>query len=441
LNQIWKTTLASHHSFWRWFVLLQILLLIALQGLNLRIAVPVPNSADAAGYYAWGESWLDDHDSNPTNQLAGNPLFPVVKMGDGRHVVLDKYPIGWSAAVFPMMAAGDLFNNWKSHGTMGALAPLVVRSTWIGIYLWCIAGILAAYDGLRLLTNSRASACAVALAWLGTSAFAYSWKSPGMSHGVAMSAICLAYWCAIRARRSARAGWFSCAWGVFASIAVCARVFDVVILIPSVFLLIADERFEIALLIGRKAGTRLALAALGGLPLVLFQAWIWHSLYGVWYFNGYAVSHEGFAVNPANMVLFLFSTQKGLFLWHPIVVLALWGLLVSSRRVGGGSAPRVAALLCAAVCVVMIALYGSWSSWSLGDAYGARWTADLFWVWAMGLAFLFSSEKIVFRRALALSVCLSLISLAWIGGQVVNRVPLDDPLVVKVPHWGRVNLP
>jgi len=184
----------------------------------------------------------------------------------------------------------------------------------------------------------------------------------------------------------------------------------------------------------------MGMAILGMLPLILFQASIWHSLYGVWYFNGYAANHEGFAFNAANLMLFLFSTQKGFLLWHPVVILAVLGLLTPFLAAGAASL-RFVAFSCLVLIVVTVLLYGSWSFWSLGNAYGARWTADLFWVWAFGLACLFSSARSAFRATAIAAVCLAMVSVLWIGGQIANRVPLDDQLDITFPHWGRVQLP
>lgn len=123
--------------------------MLSLQALNLAVAVPQPNAADPSGYYAWGRSWLEDGDSNPANQLTIGVVFPVIQI-NGRPTLVNRYPIGWSAAVFPFMVLGkEMLGARAADYTHIGLAPLVVRVAWIGVYLWILLGVLATYDSIR----------------------------------------------------------------------------------------------------------------------------------------------------------------------------------------------------------------------------------------------------------------------------------------------------
>jgi hypothetical protein len=427
---------------WAGIATAQVAVMLALQALNLAVAVPRPNGADPAGYYAWAQSWLEDGDSDPANQLTPGRVSPVIRRVfpvieiNGRPTLINRYPIGWSAAVFPFMALGhEIVGTRRVDGKPGddgahnGLEPLVVRMAWIGVYLWTLLGVLATYDSIRRLMGLRAAVLGTVAAWLGTSAFAYTWKSPGMVHSITLAVISLSFWSAVRARGSRHAWAWSLLWGIFASLTVCARVIDGIVLLPSFFLLLqsqwaSDEQQTTRALRIRAIVTSSLWALLGFLPLSLFQMSIWHTLYGQWYFDGYAATGYGFSPNLRTLGLSLFSPDKGSLLWHPLIILAVGGLVLASISTPRNTSIRPLAPLLVAIVIVMFALYGSWGYWSLGDGYGARWTADLFWIWAFGLALLFARSKRIMRPVIVTVAVFSLASVGWIGGQIVGKIPL-----------------
>jgi hypothetical protein len=445
---------------WARIATAQVAVMLLLQALNLAVAVPRPSNGDPEGYYAWARSWLEDGDSDPTNQLTPSRVYPVIEI-NGRPTLINRYPIGWSAAVFPFMALGhEIAGTRRDDGkprdeaTPAGLAPLVVRMAWIGVYLWTLLGVLATYDSIRRLVGLRAAVLGTVAAWLGTSAFAYTWKSPAMAHPISLAAIALSFWCAVRARGSRHAWAWSLLWGLFASLTVCARVVDGIVLLPSFFLLLqslwdSSEEAPSASLRTRGNGlcsqqepplshlpaqfsipvpraivTACSCALLGFLPLSLFQMSIWHQLYGEWYFNGYAATGFGFSPSLNTLANSLFNPVKGSLLWHPVILLALGGLGLAAFAAPRDRSIRLPAGLMFAVVVVTFALYGSWGAWPLGDGYGARWTADYFWIWAFGLALLFARSERIMRPVIVTVTVFSLASLGWIGGQILGLISL-----------------
>jgi hypothetical protein len=419
--------------------------MLFLQAVNLAVAVPRPNGADPAGYYAWAQSWIEDGDSDPGNQLTAGMMFPVVEI-DGRPTIVNRYPIGWSVAAFPFMALGRALGGTpRDGGTHAGLLPLVVRMAWIGVYLWTLLGVLATYDSLRRLFSLRAAVLGTVAAWLGTSAFPYTWKSPGMAHAIALAAISLSFWCAVRVRGSRHPQAWALLWGFLASLTVCVRAIDGLLLLPSFFLFLgslqADESHSQSGISRSQLILTSAMSALAGfLPLAFFQMSIWHALYGQWYFDGYAATGFRFTPSWHYLGLFLFSTDKGLILWHPIVLLALGGLGLAAISRNSDRRIRLPSALSFAIVVVMVALYGSWSAChqaesnqacqpipqllNLSDGYGARWTADLFWVWAFGLAFLFSRTGRRVRPATVMAAVFAVVSIALISGQILGAISL-----------------
>ncbi len=64
--------------------------------------------ADTAGYFAWGYSVLNEGrvDPGPVLKRWDSEDFMIQREVDGRTTTVDIYPIGWSLATLPFMAAG-----------------------------------------------------------------------------------------------------------------------------------------------------------------------------------------------------------------------------------------------------------------------------------------------------------------------------------------------
>ncbi len=387
--------------------------------LNLWVAVPRPVLLDAMGYYSWVQSILTDGDVDLGNQLAGNPHHPLIQF-NGRAVHNNKYSIGWSLVALPFMAAGQavvVSSNALSGASMplDGLAPIVVRAAWLGVGLFGTLGLLAAHETVRRIVDAPLAFWSVVLAWAGTSAVAYTWKVPSMSHVVSLGSVAMCYWMAVLCAE--RPSWkYRFLMGLAGGLAVATRLVNLHLLLPAL------------ILAGRKGGWRSVVPGLAGFAIpVGMQIAVWKLAYGVFYFDGYALSGEGFSPNAYHTLKVLFSSRHGLFFWHPVTVLSVAGLALAIAA----RAPRrnVAAGVLAALMLQCL-LYGSWSFWSLGWSYGARWTTDCMVLWAIGIALFLDDARARRWRGAAYVVCAACVavSVLLILGQLLNRVPPDEPL-------------
>jgi hypothetical protein len=387
--------------------------------LNLWVAVPRPVLLDAMGYYAWAQSILADGDVDLGNQLAGNPFHPLVEI-DGRSVHNNKYSIGWTLVALPFMAAGQaavVAVNALSGASLplDGLAPIVVRAAWLGVGLFGTLGLFAAHETVRRIVDAPVAFWSVLLAWAGTSAVAYTWKVPSMSHVVSLGAVAICYWMAVLcAERPSRKYRFL--MGLAGGLAVATRIVNLPLLLPAL------------MLAGRTGGWRSVVPGLAGFAIpVGLQIAVWKLAYGVFYFDGYAVGGFGFSPSAYNTLKVLFSSRHGLFFWHPVTVLSVAGLALTV--IAGKPRRSVAAGVLAAL-VLQVAVYGSWSLWSLGWSHGARWTTDCLVLWAMGIAWFLDDARSRRWRGVAYVACAACVAVTvlLILGQFLNRVPPDEPL-------------
>jgi hypothetical protein len=105
-----------------------------------------------------------------------------------------------------------------------------------------------------------------------------------------------------------------------------------------------------------------------GVLLPQFVLYKWTT--GSWIVNSYQLLNNRFAFGSPRVAAVLFSTQKGLFFWSPLLLLAVVGAFVARGWARG--------LVAAAAIVFGLQAYivASWSDWQLGGSYGSRAFTD-----------------------------------------------------------------
>ena len=158
---------------------------------------------------------------------------------------------------------------------------------------------------------------------------------------------------------------------------------------------------------GVGAGTAAAVAVIGGLALL-----------GNWYLHGsllggrasivtgiahtHAVSSY-FAFSPWNLIGLLAAPSRGLFVYSPVLLFALPGLVRSLRA----SAPPAERLITVAGLAILL-LYGFVSTWWAGWVFGTRYMTDLMPFFALWLA-----RSPVPARGAPVATALFVVALLW----------------------------
>jgi hypothetical protein len=162
----------------------------------------------------------------------------------------------------------------------------------------------------------------------------------------------------------------------------------------------------------------LAVAAAAGALVLAPQLALYKWITGSWLANAY-VTHSpmGFRFASPHLAGVLFSTEKGLFFWSPLLLLAVAGFFARSSA---AAELRLAATM---VLVIQTYLIASWSEWQFGASYGHRAFTDGLGLFAPFLAAFF--DRIAPRRNIRAAVAVVataavLLSIAqmvqyWIG--------------------------
>ncbi|MBK8051594.1 MAG: hypothetical protein IPK16_33590 [Anaerolineales bacterium] len=122
----------------------------------------------------------------------------------------------------------------------------------------------------------------------------------------------------------------------------------------------------------------------GFLALFWIQLAAWWVMYGSPFAGGYLYGgQEGFNWADPQMIPVLFSLWHGLFVWHPVYLLGVVGLVPLARR------DWSLALACAIGFVLQVYVISAWWVWTQGDSFGGRMFIATLPLLALGLASFF----------------------------------------------------
>ena len=244
------------------------------------------------------------------------------------------------------------------------------------VWAFTLTSLLAGLMTLALCWRLTGSAVVVAGLATATALPYYMLYEPSYSHtfsALAVTLFVLAWW---RGRKYGERWWWWLGMGALGGAMALVRWQDGPLVL-------------IALLEARRGGWRALLMVPAAIAVFLPQLVVDRVLFGTWLPQRPA--GQDLQLWPGHYVDVLFSSYHGLFVWHPITLLAAFGfVLVREWRL------RVAFVFALAVETL---LNGAAPDWWGGFAFGARRFLDLTPFWAIGLAAL--ADQVGPRRAWA----------------------------------------
>ncbi len=359
-------------------------------------------TSDGRGYYAYLPALLIDHD--PTfskvtareSSLLGYPHYkPGYLVKSGNHV-LDKYFAGEAFLLLPFFLLGVLF-SFIAGNDINGFSFFFQLFAGLGTLFYLFTGLVFLKRILAGL-HIRAVVTAMTLTFilLGTNLFYYSLWQPTMSHLFSFFAINGFMWFTIRAIQKwsvKRAVWMGFFLGVVCLIRPTNGV--VVVLIP----FLAGDRNHLFRFLQGVLAKKTALLAmiLVFLAIVSIQGLLWYLQTGHFFIWSY--QDEGFNFGHPEILQVLFSYRKGLFIYTPLVLVSMFGLLPLVLR------KRLQFFSIAIFLVITTYVVASWWNWYYGDGFGLRAFIDYYGVIAILIAILMN-----FRRSTA-GIILSLLIL------------------------------
>lgn len=344
-----------------------------------------PIRSDGFSYYVYLPSWFIYHDTTlapVARDCCGGdfPAFTAIVRWPGTRRWVDAHPIGVAVMQAPFFLAAHALTRWTNLPPDGFSlyyqhAAGLAGTVWIVAGLWVLRGLLR-----RHFSEGVAAATLVTIL-LGTNLYHYATFDTSYSHPYSFFLIAALLDLTDRWHRDGER--HPVLLGLAAGLIVLTRHTNALALIVFPLYGVADTcspggawrrlvRDRTA--IGRAA----AVAALAIAPQLL----LYYQATGRLLVSSYG--SLGFDFGSPHVFGVLFSVQKGVFFWSPILLLAVAGIFAAR-----GSA-RAFALPCLLFLALDTYLIASWWDWQFGASYGHRGFVDCLPMLSIGLAVVYS---------------------------------------------------
>jgi hypothetical protein len=345
---------------------------------------------DPLGYYLYLRSLVHDHDLDFSNELQYfRPMGRSIGYGVGEwNPITQKYVTIYTIG-FPLLAA-PVYVPVSSF--LSALSP---HPTELNNFPWFADQILFSYSGLivglfglyisfrfvSLFFDEDLSLSATIIYWSCSPLLYYLIRQPFESHLGSIFAVSLFLytWKVPSLDSKLRA----ILMGLIAAIMTMVRQHEIgVVLVPALYGLLSGECSNNK----KECFNSSLLFLISFLCAFSVQMLVWRYLFGsflVYSYRGYTPHLFSPQILPV-----LFSSNHGLFAWHPIVLFCLIGLWLSNKF---NRALRWALLI---AFLFQLYLIASWWNWWMGHSFGHRGFLGLTPIFILGLAAFLSRVRL-----------------------------------------------
>ena len=367
-----------------------------------RVAHEPPLRSDAFSYYVYLPSWFIFHDPSlaaAAHDCCGGhfPEWTNINRWPGTRRWVNAHPIGVAIMQAPLFLLAHALTKWTNLSPDG-----------FSLYYQHAAGLsglIATIGGLwvlrRLLLRHYSdivTTATLATVLFGTNLYHYATFDSTWSH--AYSFLLVAALLDATERWHQHPSERLSVWlGIIAGLVVLVRHPNAIFLLLLPLYGVRDRASlrEAAMKIAREWRKLAISAAIAGAMFVP-QMLIYYEATGRPLVSSYSAV-GGFSFGSPHIWQVLFSVQKGLFFWSPVLLLAVVGFW-STR-----GAARNFVLPALIVFAAQAYLIASWFDWQFGGSYGHRGFVDAFPILAIGLAAFF--DRVATRPVLRSSVAVA----------------------------------
>lgn len=275
--------------------------------------------------------------------------------------IFNKYYIGTSIALIPFFALGHI-SNWLYGIPLDGYSVYYRIFTQVGAIFYLFVGLILFVKIFRFYDISKkVISISLFAVVFGTNIFYYVVSEPSMSHIYSFAFVNLFVYCVIKFFRSHKNKYFFI--GVFTlAIITLIRPVNILVIFSVPFLAGSSKILYSGLkyLVGNWK------IIITGLLIYIILLSVQIILYKIQTgkFIIYSYTNEGFSFLDPNLVKFLFSYRKGLFVYTPILFIALFGIIYIKNKY------KVIALLLFLFLVIYI--LSSWWMWYYGGGFSQR---------------------------------------------------------------------
>jgi hypothetical protein len=362
-----------------------------------------PIRSDGFSYYVYLPSWFLFHDttlSAVARDCCGGvfPAYTAIIRWPGTRRWVNAHPIGVAIMQAPMFGVAHALTRWTNLSPDGFTLYYQHAAGLSGL-LWIVAGLIILRRVVRRHFGDGVTAATLLTILLGTNLYHHATFDSSYSHPYAFFLFAAFLdlterWHA-QPRRST-----SVLLGLVAGLIVLTRHTNILfLLVFPLYGVVGAETFRARLAVIRREARLVAVMGIVAAIVVTPQLAIYYQATGSPIISSYG--NLGFNFESPRIGGVLFSVQKGLFFWSPLLLAACAGMFGLAR-----SSDSARAFVLPAVLILLVDTYviASWWDWQFGGSFGHRAFVDVLPVFAIGLAAFFEWSGRNFLRQRAVTV-------------------------------------
>ncbi|HLC82827.1 MAG TPA: hypothetical protein VJI69_03285 [Bacteroidia bacterium] len=346
---------------------------------------------DAPSYYTYLPA-LIIHNDLKLNYIDSKPAYYknkvwYYKIENDKKLI--KHPMGISIALSPFFVAGHLIA--KMNGAVqDGYSMTYQNAVSVGVLFYLFIGLYFLRKILLDYFSEKITAITLIAIVLGTNLLWYSSFEGLMPHAITFSVWCLAMYTFFQWLKTAERKfllYFSALLGLIVLIRPLSIVAILYFIIIGIYSKGGLKLFFDFVRINLKP---VIIGVVIAFIIASLQLMYWKYATGKWLYDVYMDEH--FVFSSPQILPFLFSFRKGVFIYTPILIFALFGLQ-TFYKTNKGIFWSTVILMC-----ITIFLLSSWWAWSYGICWGMRPMIDYYALLSLPLA---AGFQLVFSKSKA----------------------------------------
>ena len=338
---------------------------------------------DAPSYYTYLPAAIIQHDLS-LSYIDANPEFYKNKVWyytieKGKKLI--KHPMGISVMLSPFFIIGHWIAGWIGSSQDGYSMPYQ-NAVSIGVLIYLFVGVYFLRKLLLDYFPEKIVAVTLITLSLGTNLLWYSSFEGLMPHAISFSLWCISLYSFFNWLKKGTPQlilFFSVAFGLI----VLIRPLSIVsILFFLIYGIISSGGRKAFLHFIQPKWKSIFIGVFIAFVIASMQLFYWKYATGKWLYDVYVDEH--FVFSSPQMLPFLFSFRKGVFVYTPVLIFAVIGLVLMFRT------NRALFYSTAIFMIITVFLLSSWWAWSYGICWGMRPMIDYYALLSLPLAFCFS---------------------------------------------------